>query len=206
MFDNIRIKIHFEKLFRQTDMPSYHDIVVPFFQRLLGILFFSQRNWLLKRKFEIYSRRSHDEPFERIYVEPIYPLEARLPELIQLLDPDNSELDDERYEMLKWMINSKTLSSADLTGLPTCFFLDVLTLVLMQNVGAISSNEADVFLFTSMKVERNEIPADIEYPEYVDHRAFRLAFAFGKIREVISNSLDAIGLNRRAVSLVDFKI
>lgn len=198
------LKISFKLLFSfsRTDMPSYHDMAVPIYQRQLGVLFFDQQNVEQGQSFEIYSRQCHVGSFKKMLVEPIYPSAMEVPSMMELLDPQHTELDDDRFNLLKFIINEKILKDADLQAVPQCFFLDVLTLTAMKAVGAVSADEADVFLFTVMKVKRNEVPEDIEYPPTVDGRAFILAFAFGKFCEVVSNILETLGLFKLQASWI----
>lgn len=187
-------------------MPSYHDMAVPIYQRQLGVFFFDQQNVEQGQSFEIYSRQCHVGSFKKMLVEPIYPSAMEVPSMMELLDPQHTELDDDRFNLLKFIINEKILKDADLQAVPQCFFLDVLTLTAMKAVGAVSADEADVFLFTVMKVKQNEVPEDIEYPPTVDGRAFILAFAFGKFREVVSNILETLGLFKLQASWILFEV
>lgn len=114
------------------------------------------------------------------------------------------ELDEKRFELLKWMTNLEQLKEVKLAELPKEVFLDVITVAFMKDVGAITADEADVFLYCSLAVQRGNNPTDFRHPEHLDKRAFHLAFLYEKIRELIFLSLEIVGLKRFDVSCMKF--
>lgn len=179
-------------------MPSYYDIVAPLFQRQLGILFYNRKSNDPEIKFPVYGRKSHSTSFEKFYVDPIYP-ELSVPPLLELLDKENSSHDYTRYALLKWQISSRFLKEIELSVLPDAYFLDVLTLVLMVDIDAITVEEADIFLYSFLAVQKQSVSKAIDRPSTIHERAFRLAFLFGKIREYVYVCLETVGLTKHAV-------
>lgn len=123
--------------------------------------------------------------------------------MTELLDEENSEFDETRYSLLKWMTSPKLLKKANLVELPNKYFLDILAVVFLRDIEAITCEEADIFMFSFMKVEKGE--TNVEYPTVIDERAFRLAFVFGKIREALYISLEIVGLKKHSVSQSNFE-
>lgn len=177
-------------------------MVKPLYQRQLGVLFYDEKASNPDAKFEIYSRKSHAGSFEKILVDPNYP-EIEVPSLIELLDEENSDFDETRYSLLKWMTSPKLLKNAELAELPNKYFLDTLVVVFLKDIEAITCEEADIFMFSCIKVEKGE--TNVEYPTVIDERAFRLAFVFEKIREALYISLEIVGLKKHSVSQSNFE-
>lgn len=178
-------------------MPIYHDVAVPLFKRQLGVYFYTEKNKTPEMTFEIYSRKVHVGSFEKFIVNPVYP-EMQVPPLIELMDHEYSEHDDDRYSLLKWMIGYK--SEKNLKEIPKAYFLDIVTIIMMQDLKIVTTDEADIFLYTFKNVVEDKISKTIEYPKILNERAFRLAFVFQKIRECVYISLEVVGMKKYAVS------
>lgn len=179
---------------RCADFPNYHEIQMTFFKKQIGILFQHKRSKPGGIYQEIWSKRSHDECYEQFYESPTYP-EVQVPPLIEFLNKqDYPEHDALRWTLLEWTISDDSLGVAGLREIPKNYFLDVFTLVFLTRNGFITVLEADLILFTIKNVEQGLIPADIQPPEVLNERAFRIAFLFLAIAIVLQKSIEVTGL------------
>lgn len=184
---------------RKTDMTNFNDIVIPLYQRQLGVLFSSQKQSMLS--FEIYAKKTHDDSYRNLEVMPIYP-DMQVPPLAELFDQESSNHDDDRCKLLSWMVLGNVSESSFIQKMranPKNYLLDVLTVNLMAD-GIMSSDEADIFLYTFMNVAEEKIPKNIKHPQVLNEKAFRLVSAFMKLRVEVEASFEIAGLKRPTVS------
>lgn len=121
---------------------------------------------------------------------------------MELLDREaHPEHDNLRFDLLKWMISEEKLKSCDLRELPGNYLHNILVLVFLTSNEFITTNEADLILLTIKHVEEKSIPKDIFKPEVVDSRAFRVSFMFNMFHNMISDTMEVVGLSDRAVSM-----
>ncbi|CRK88212.1 CLUMA_CG001993, isoform A [Clunio marinus] len=179
---------------RQSHSPSYYNLSVPMFQRQAGILL--QHHSSLSNSFlTIYTKKNHHSKYKKYLVEPTFP-PFIVPSLRELYS-DNIEVDDIRFDLLKWSIYWKRLEDFNFKLIPRQFLTDVLTIGFMIQERLITSMEADIFLWTIINVEWGSIPRNLKPPEKLHPKAFRLAFAYVKLFANIDRSIEICGLKKR---------
>lgn len=185
---------------RFTGFPDLSPVRKELFRKNIGIVLKHRKSKPGGIHYEVYVKETHEEMFKQEYVSPNYP-ETELPPLMELLDrhnyPDHDYL---RFKLLKWMISDDKLGSSDLTIIPVNYLYDILVLTFMTANNFISTNEADLILLSIKHVEYNLIPKQIQKPNVVDPRAFRVSFLFTMFYYIIMDSMEVVGLLGKTVS------
>lgn len=183
---------------RPEEFSNIFDVVTHLFRKQIGILLKHKQQ---KISYEIGAKRTHEESFSKFLVEPIYP-EDELPPLLELLNrSDFPKHDKLRFKLLKWTIDEEKLKKVDLSAIPKKYFQDVITLTWLTFNGLINTIEADLILLSIKHVELDLVPENIQLPQIVHHRAFRIAFMFTKFHNALSRSFQASGLKSMTVSV-----
>lgn len=183
---------------QQRNFPDLTGCLMRLDQRLLGIIFQHQLNSMQESLVLCtHSKRNHDEPFMAGQLSPEYP-ERIVPDLMQFLDRQNfPELDDARFELLKWVLE---ISSEDIqiTRIPAVYFRPILTLYFMVREGFITVKEADIVLLTVKHVVLDTIP-EYDRPPVVASRAFQVAFSYLKFYGDAGRCIKTCGLRELSV-------
>lgn len=146
------------------------------------------------------TKKSLEEPYQVYQTSPTYP-DFDISPLLNILKRDEfPELDSERFKILKWLICDDLLEQHDLNKIPKGYLVDILTLVYLKHCGAITTDEADIFLISARCVEKSPIPEELLYNPVLDERAFRLAFIYAQLFSEIQCALNIAGLNVMSVS------
>lgn len=179
---------------RQDDCPLYFDIVIPLAQRQFGILLQHKKKSDIQLK--IFIQKNHNETMRLHYVSPVYPPVVTPPLMDLMFDDgdDNEHLEDLRFNLFKWLICWERLGNLDLKAIPKEYFLEIMTLVIMKNHGIITTLEADIFLLTLKSAHLKLCTNEIQYPEVINSKAYRIAFIFIKIRSHVIRSFQIVGL------------
>lgn len=181
---------------RAQDFPNLFKASTEMFQKQSGIVLKHKQSQHAKIDYEICTKKHHGASHRCFYVSPTYP-DVKIPPLNELLDREKFPQHDEvRWKLLKWMVDEDKLKAHDLEKVPKNYLLDILVLVFMTSTGFISTIEADIILLTIKHVELNMIPDDIETPEFVNERAFRVAHLFTKMHMCVERSLEVTGLKK----------
>lgn len=178
---------------REGDMPLYFDLSVPLVRRQAGVLFIHSQCDIPHLK--IYSKKYHNSEYEKFTMLPLWP-PFSVPVLEKLLS-DDPEFDESRFQLLKWTVAWEHLKGFDLREIPSRYIIDVLTLVFLRQGEAITSKEADLILWTIKNVENGTIVRNIQPPEVLDQRAFRVAFIYVKSFANVARSFEVCGLKKR---------
>lgn len=193
---------------QRTDFPDYNKILLDLSLRQIGVVVKNKKKTCFGTyRHKIICKQSHEDGYEMIFVEPIYPL-CPIPELLQLLNRNEfPQHDNVRLELLKWMVADEKLRDVDILSIPQQYLLDVLVLVHLTQNGFITIREADMILFTIMQVERAMIPDELEPPEQLNDRAFIISFLYSKTHRIIASCFKIVGftdylVRRFVVSLV----
>ncbi|CAO1410086.1 unnamed protein product [Diamesa hyperborea] len=185
---------------RQDDFPLYFDLVVPMSQRHFGLLLqHKQRNDL---QVKIYTQKSHNDTTRPHFISPVYPPIVAPPLMNLIFDDDegNDNLNDLRFNLLKWLVCWDRLGNKDLKAIPKEYLIDVLVLVVMKEFGIITTLEGDIFMLTIKSATLNMITKEIQYPEVLNSKAYRLAFIFLKLHSQLRRSLQMCGLRKYSKS------
>lgn len=178
---------------REDDMPQYFDLMVPLVQRQAGVvLMHSPCDFPC---LTVYSKANHKSEYDKFVFLPIWP-PFKVPTLVQLLSED-PEFDESRFDLLKWIVGWETLKCFDLSKIPSRYLIDVLTLVFLLQRSVISLKEANLILWTIKNAEEKTIIRNIQPPEFLDHRAFRVAFMYVKSFANVARSIEVCGLKKR---------
>ncbi|CAO1380724.1 unnamed protein product [Diamesa serratosioi] len=194
---------------RQDDFPLYFDIAIPLAQRQFGVLLQhkqQQSDFIFYKP--IFTKRSHNESTCLHFIAPIYP-PVMTPPLMELMfekEDCNEHLNDLRFNVLKWLLCWDRLESLDLKTIPKEYLLDILVLVLLKNYGIITTLESDIILFTLKSAKLNLCPKEIQYPEVINSKAFRIAFIFLKMHSHVTRCFQIVGLRSYVVRFVTFII
>jgi hypothetical protein len=167
-------------------------------RKILGIVRNHQKH--LKLKFEILSKRNHDEDYRSHYIEPLYVDD--IPPLLELMKRDEfPEHDQVRFKLLKYIIGSHRLKNYNLELIPTNYLLDVLTLTFLRQEKLIDQFEADLILLTIKHVETKTVPEDLEVAQILDEKALRTSFLYSKFFVKVMHCFEPIGLIKLTVNL-----
>jgi hypothetical protein len=173
------------------DSSNLCESTMELFRRQIGVLL---QHKSPKVPFSVATKKSHDEPYEEFQVASINP-PMKVPQLIKLLDRQkHPKLDETRYKLLKWMIGEEKLKKQNLKNIPAEYFIDILTLVFLTSQGFISIEEADLILLTVKHVELDTVPKNLQAPNIVDKRAFRISFLYTTFFGSIQLCLEIVGL------------
>lgn len=178
---------------REKDMPEYFDLAVPLVQRQAGVLFMHSECDFPCVK--IYSKVDHASDYEKYMVLPTYP-PFKVPTIGQLLS-DDPAFDSQRYQLLQWTVAWETLQCFDLRKIPNRYMIDVLTLVFLLQRCVITLKEADLILWTIKNVEEKTVIRNIQPPDFLDPRAFRVAFMYVKSFANVARSIEVCGLKKK---------
>lgn len=186
---------------RRTDFPSYLKVYLDLTLRQIGVVVKNKRKLCFGTyRHKIICKQSHEQGYEMIFVEPIYPV-CPVPDLLELLNRnDFPEHDDVRIELLKWMVAETKLKPIDILSIPRKFLLDLVVLVHLTQNGFITVLEADIILFTIVKVEHNMIPNELEPPDQLNERAFIISFLYCKTQRIIASCFKVVGFTDYLVS------
>lgn len=184
---------------RQNDFPLYFDIAIPLAQRQFGLLL--QHKKKNDIQVIIYTRKTHSDTTRPHFISPIYP-PIVVPPLVDLIFREgdgNENLNNLRFNLLKWLICWNRLGNLDLTAIPKEYFMDIMVLVVMKDHGIITTLEADIFLLTIKSATVNLSTKEIQYPEAVNSKAYRIVFIFLKLQSHIRRCLQIVGLHKYSV-------
>lgn len=179
---------------RQNDIPSYFDIAIPLAQRQYGLLLQHKQNSDIKVK--IYTRKTHNDTTRPHFVSPVYPPIVTPPLMDLIFDQEdgNDNLNNLRFDLLKWLICWNRLGNLDLKTIPKQYLMDILVLVIMKDYGIITTLEADIFLLTLKSAAVNMSKKEIQYPKVVNSKAYRIVFIFLKLHSHVRRSFQCVGL------------
>lgn len=178
---------------RQPKTPSYYQLSVSMFQRQAGIVLMNSEN--PSAPLTLYTKRFHEKSHEKVKVFAIPP-PFEIPTLAELYS-NNPVHDELRFNLLKWIVNWNGLQKFDLRTIPCNYMIDILTILFMLSQEVITDKEADIFLWTIKNVEKRTVPESLEPPEFVEPRAFRLAFLYVKLFVNLARSIEVCGLKQR---------
>ena len=187
---------------RQEDFPLYFDIVGPMAQRQFGLLLQHKQKSDLQVK--IYTQKSHNDTTRPHFISPVYP-PIVAPPLMNLIFDDgdgNDNLNDLRFNLLKWVVCWDRLGNLDLKAIPKEYLIHVLVLVVMKEHGIITTLEGDIFMLTVKSATLKMISKEIQYPEVVNSKAYRLAFIFLKLHSQLRRCLQMCGLRKYSVRFI----
>lgn len=146
------------------------------------------------RRYEIYTKISHDTPYSLMLFHPII-LRGFQPPLKELLNRSQyPQHDTIRFNLLKWLTNEQKSKDIDLESIPKSIFSDIITLTYMVGEGLIDVIEADLVLLTVKYVEENCVPENVEIPNHVNVRAIFISYNFTSCFSKIQTSLEVTGL------------
>jgi hypothetical protein len=183
----------------RVSYPNIHEIKMNQFRKQIGILL--KHGSQPSLSFEIAAKVSHQDVYRKHHVEPIYPPQ-NLPPLIELLQRELFPAHDSlRFELLKWTISDhEKFRAFDLERIPLEYFQDILVLTYLVLNKLIEPIEADIILLSVKHVNINAVPENLQYPEHLNPRAFKIAFLFTKFHSMIHRSLECTGLKKLKVN------
>jgi hypothetical protein len=170
----------------------FFTIQMELFSKQIGILLQHKKD--PKILYEIWTKKNHEEDFQRHFVEPVYPVEE-VPPLLELLNrQDHPKHDETRFKLLKWLVDDEKLKNEDLSLIPRKYFLDILVLVCLRRHKFIAVQEADLILLTIKNAELGFLPSNLQPPPVLNKRAFQASFLFLKFYSFLQRSLEVVGL------------
>ena len=151
-----------------------------------------------REKYEIVSKRHHEQGYRSHYIELLTPAQfdgTDLPPLMELMDRDNyPEYDVIRFKLLKYMIGTLRLRNYDLCTFPRNYLQDILALTFLRHHKLIDCFEADLILLSIKHIESDLMPENFFIPEKLNPKAFRTSFLFSKIHSYIHRCFKVVGL------------
>jgi hypothetical protein len=177
----------------QNDNPSFFKTTTELFAKQIGILL-KENDEDPSFEYEVLTKLAHQDSYRKILIKPDYPT-IEFPPLIKLLNRDEfKSFDNIRVELLKWIINEEKLARFDLNLMPRNYLQDVLTLTFMCDRKHLTEYEADIMLLSIKKINTNSFSKDMEIPQKINERAFRIAMLFLKFHEMMGRVLEVVGL------------
>jgi hypothetical protein len=183
-----------------TEMIQSPELNLILFKRQLGVVLNHKKPKMGKLLYSVLTKNKHDEPHQLYYEEPVYP-DMDVPPLLKLLNrEENLELDDVRFNLLKWIVCQERLENVDITKIPINYLTDILVLVVMKHHGAINTVDADLFLLSVKDVNNDFVPSDLKHLEFLIKRNVLIAKMYGQIFNRIEKCLENVGLKSMTVS------
>lgn len=177
---------------------DFYEICMALYRRISGVVLQHKKDSTLMRYVNI--KRSHEEEYGTVELEPEYPEEFYVPSLESIFSTAGRHIDavpDFNVRVLEFI----TGMALDRSALE--FFWktderpqlqDSLTLRYMVQLNMMDTFEADIFLLGIHRCRREE-PQSHPLPKNIHLRAFHLYFIYIKMRTLIKHSFYGAGLD-----------
>lgn len=177
---------------------DFYEIVIALYRRICGVVLQHKKDPTLVRYVNV--KRSHEEEYSVVELEPDYPEGLYVPSLEFIFSPEvkSAETTSEFNFRLLEFVTGMELDRHALEFFwktdQRSLLQDSLTLRYMVQLNMMDAFEADILLLTIHRC-LNEPPTTFELPEQLNLRGFHLYFMYVKMRTLIKHSLYTAGLD-----------
>ncbi|XP_001656214.2 uncharacterized protein LOC5576708 [Aedes aegypti] len=175
---------------------DFFEVCMALYRRISGVIMQHKKDPTLMRYVNI--KRSHEEPYGVLELEPEYPEEIIVPSLEFLMaERPTATVPDFNIRLLEFITGMELDRSALEFFWKTdqrSQLQDSLTLRYMVKLNMMEPHEADIFLLGIYRCRR-EAPQAQTLPNNINLRAFHLYFVYIKMRTLVKHSFYGAGLD-----------
>uniref|UniRef100_A0A8D8ETF2 Constitutive coactivator of peroxisome proliferator-activated receptor gamma n=1 Tax=Culex pipiens TaxID=7175 RepID=A0A8D8ETF2_CULPI len=198
----IGFPIHFAPVFidfRDDGFGSeYPNLSRKIILREAAVVVYHRRDQPEHTSRKLIHRTSHEEGYAERTYELEFPQHVEPPTLQEMLstDPETQKnLAATKLKLYCWII-SDSLDPRQLDAIPPKLMPTVATIYFLVEHQVVEPFEADLLLQVAYEVVFKKYDLiNIRYPQYLDGRAFRVAFLYNAISKHVLKALNVVGLN-----------